>query len=129
MSDEKKSSGGKWKLVLLLIVVLIGLGLYSMFSFTISEGYQAGALIRFESRGVMFKTYEGQLNIGAVGNVANTAQMNQTWDFSVKDKATADSLMHFEGRKVSLHYRQKIKSLPWQGETHYFVDKVDFITP
>ena len=129
MSDEKKSSGGKWKLILLVIVLVIIASIYSMYTFTYSEGNRAGVLIKFSKKGVMFKTYEGELNIGGVGNIPNTAQMNQIWDFSVKDNATADSLMHLEGRKVSLHYQEKFKSLPWQGETHYFVDQVEVITP
>jgi hypothetical protein len=129
MGDEKKSSGGRWKLILLLILVLIVLGIYSLFTFTYSEGNRAGVLIKFSKKGMMFKTYEGELNIGGVGNIPNTAQMNQIWDFSVKDNATADSLMHLEGRKVSLHYQEKIKSLPWTGETHYFVDQVEVINP
>ena len=65
--------------------------------------------------------------MGGLGNIPNTAQMNQIWEFSVMDHAVADTLMQLEGRKVSLHYREVVKNLFWQGETHYFVDGVKTI--
>jgi hypothetical protein len=108
---------------LLIIVVVFGVT-YLVFNFTYSEGNRAGVLIKFSKKGYIFKTYEGELNVGGLGNIPNTAQMNQTWEFSVKDQTIADSLMHMEGKRVSLHYRQIMKNMAWQGETPYFVDGV-----
>ena len=123
----KKSSAGKWLFYLFLIIV-IGLAItWLICNFTYSEGNRAGVLMKFSKKGYVFKTYEGELNIGAVGNVANTAQMNQSWNFSVRESAIEDTLMHLEGRKVSLHYRQVGKNFSWQGETDYFVDGVQII--
>jgi len=123
----KKSSGKKWLLILLLIVIT-GLGItYLIFNYTYSEGNRAGVLIKFSKKGYIFKTYEGELNIGGMGNIPNTAQANQLWDFSVRDKAVADTLMKLEGKKVSLHYNEVIKNLFWDGETKYFVDGVRVI--
>jgi hypothetical protein len=65
--------------------------------------------------------------MGGMGNLPNTAQMNMQWNFSVNDQAVADTLMNLEGRKVSLHYKEIIKNMPWQGETKYFVDGVKLI--
>jgi hypothetical protein len=84
-------------------------------------------LIKFSKKGYVLKTYEGELNLGAVGNVPNTANMNQSWEFSVSDADVAKQLMTLEGQKVSLHYREKVKPMPWQGDTHYFVDGVKVI--
>ena len=70
------------------------------------------------------KTYEGELYLGGLGNVPNTAQANMIWKFSVKDKEVAEKLLNLEGRKVSLHYREIVKNMPWQGDTKYFVDGV-----
>lgn len=120
----KKSSGKKWILILLILVaVIIGI-VYFIFNFTYSEGNRAGVLIKFSKKGYIFKTYEGELNIGGLGNIPNTAQMNQIWDFSVRNSDVADSLMKLEGKKVSLHYREVVKNLVWDGETKYFVDGV-----
>lgn len=98
-----------------------------IFNITYSEGNRAGVLMKFSKKGYIFKTYEGELNIGGIGNIPNTAQMNQIWEFSVTKPAIADTLMQLEGRKVSLHYREVVKNLFWQGETHYFVDGAKII--
>ncbi len=126
---ENKSSGasGVLKKILVGIVFLLVLALvitFLVFNFTYSEGSRAGVLMKFSKRGYVFKTYEGELNTGGVGNIANTAQLNQVWDFSVKDESFADTLHLYEGKRVILFYKQKIKHLPWQGETDYFVNIV-----
>ena len=126
---ENKSSGaaGVLKKILVGIIFLLVLALvitFFVFNFTYSEGSRAGVLMKFSKRGYVFKTYEGELNTGGVGNIANTAQLNQVWVFSVKDVAFADTLHMYEGKRVILFYQQKIKHLPWQGETDYFVNKV-----
>jgi hypothetical protein len=123
----KKSSGMKW-LFILLALVIAGFGItYLIFNYTYSEGSRAGVLIKFSKKGYVFKTYEGELNIGGMGNIPNTAQVNSMWDFSVRNNAVADSLMKLEGKKVSLHYREVVKNLVWDGETKYFVDGVKVI--
>ena len=122
-----KSSGKKW-LLILLAVVIAGLGItYLVFNYTYSEGSRAGVLIKFSKKGYVFKTYEGELNIGGMGNIPNTAQVNSIWTFSVRDNATADTLMKLEGKKLSLHYKEVVKNLVWDGETKYFVDGVRVI--
>ena len=99
-------------------------GTYAYFNFTYSEGSRAGVLIKVSKRGYIFKTYEGELNMGGVGNLPNTAQLNTIWNFSVANDAVGEKLHAFEGKKVSLHYKEKIKALPWAGETNYFVDDI-----
>jgi hypothetical protein len=121
---EKKSGFSIRKLLfgVLAFLILALVIAYFICGITYSEGNRAGVLIKFSKKGLAFKTYEGELNMGGIGNIPNTAQMNQVWDFSVIDGPTADSLMQLEGRKVSLHYRQVLKNMFWQGETEYFVD-------
>ena len=111
---------------LLTLIVMIGVA-YAIFNIKSSEGTQAGVLIRFAQKGVVIKTYEGELNIGGMNTVPNTAQQNETWAFSVRDKATAEKLMQMTGRKVSLHYSEVVKSMPWQGQTDVFVDGAEII--
>ncbi len=113
----------KWLAYFLLVVLVIAaISLYFTYTFTYSEGNRAGVLVKFSKKGYVFKTYEGELNMGGVGNLPNTAQMNQIWLFSVTEEKVADSLMLMEGKKVSLHYNQVEKSLPWRGETNSYVD-------
>lgn len=124
---QSKSPVKKILLYLLLVIVLVLTVLYFIFNYTYSEGNRAGVLIKFNKKGYIFKTYEGELNIGGLGNVPNTAQMDNHWQFSVRDKAIADTLMTMEGKKVSLHYNEVVKNMFWDGETNYFVDGVKVI--
>lgn len=127
---EKKSIGSILKKIatyLLLIFVGVLVILYFVFGYKYSEGNRAGVVIKFAKKGFIFKTYEGELNMGGIGNIPNTAQLNQIWEFSVNDEATANTLMQLEGRKVSLHYKEVVKNMPWQGDTKYFVDGVEEI--
>jgi hypothetical protein len=109
----------------LLAIVLTGL--YFYFNFTYSEGNRAGMLTKFSTKGYIFKTYEGELNVGSVQTTGGTSVANNAWAFSVKDEELAQRLSLMEGKMVRLHYREKIKNLPWQGETKYFVDKVELL--
>ena len=131
MADNKNSGASNiLRKILFGILGLLVVGLviaYLVFNFTYSEGSRAGVLMKFSKRGYVFKTYEGELNVGGVGNIANTAQVNQVWDFSVKDHGFADTLHQYEGKRVILFYEQKVKHLPWQGETDYFVNKVQVV--
>ncbi len=108
-----------------ILIVFLVIFFVARYSFTYSEGNRAGRLIKFSRQGFMFKTYEGEMNLGGVSNAANgSLMMNYMWDFSVDDKAVADSLLKLEGRDIRVHYKQKIAKLPWRGDTKYVVDKV-----
>lgn len=93
-------------------------------TFTYSEGNRAGKLIKFSHKGYVFKTYEGELNLGGVSTINGGILVNNMWYFSVADQAVADSLSILEGRDVSLHYKEKLSTLPWRGDTKYIVTKV-----
>jgi hypothetical protein len=127
--QPKKSSNWAKKILfgLLIFIVLMTAVGYFYFGYTYSEGNRAGVVVKFSKKGFLFKTYEGELNMGGMNSVPNTAQVNQLWLFSVTDKAIGDKLMKLEGRRVSLHYREIIKNLPWNGDTRYFVDGAEEI--
>jgi hypothetical protein len=116
------------KFVLPLIGILVVFGIIfftARYSYTYSEGNRAGRLIKFSRQGFMFKTYEGEMNLGGVTNAANNSMMmNYMWDFSVTDQSVADSLLRLEGKDISVHYKQKMGKLPWRGDTKYIVDKI-----
>ena len=108
-----------------IIVVFLAIFLIARYSYTYSEGNRAGRLIKFSKQGFMFKTYEGEMNLGGVTNAANNSMMmNYMWDFSVTDESVADSLLMLEGKDISVHYKEKMAKLPWRGDTKYIVDKV-----
>lgn len=122
-----QSVKGFFKKVLLFFIVLFILsciGTYFYFNYTYSEGNRAGVLIKFSQKGYIFKTNEGELNLGSINAVNGSGIVNSAWPFSVTDKNIAKQLSNMEGKMIKVHYKEKIKNLPWQGETKYFVDSV-----
>jgi len=118
------------KLISALIVVLLLSGLaYYLFG-NYSEGYRAGTVIKLSNKGVLFKTYEGELNLGMIMNESeNPVSVSNIWPFSVDESdkevfAKLESAM-MEGSRVKLHYREKFLAVPWRGDTRHIVYKVD----
>src|SRR3954468_6346591 len=109
MANTSTSHRGRNILLITLSILVLGIAImFLIFNYTYSEGSRAGVVIKFSKKGYILKTYEGELNMGGMGNLPNTAQMNLIWYFSVNNKVLADTLMNLEGRKVSLHYTEKI---------------------
>ncbi len=113
-----------------LFILLLSIAVGSFFVFgTYSEGYRAGTVMKLSTKGYLFKTLEGQLNMGGMagsdgGDIATT-----TWAFSV-DKGNEQVVKAIEeavdnGSRVKLFYKEKYFQFDWRGETKYFVFKVD----
>jgi hypothetical protein len=109
----------------ILIKIGIGILLAILFYFcflyfvSYSEGVRAGELIKFSHKGVVFKTWEGEISQGV--------SESQRFVFSVEDKETQviDDLNNFQGKMVKLHYFERYKLLFWLGDTKYFITKVE----
>lgn len=116
-----------WKILLSALALVVG---YIVFvsSFHFSEGSRTGYLSKFAKKGYVFKTYEGEIFIGGA-TADNNTLVNNLWSFSVKsdDTAVIEQLQKYQGSVVKAHYFQVSKNMPWQGDTEYFVYKVEFI--
>jgi len=132
-NHEKKSFKSRIKRFILKIVlgvVVLFLLLIWACSWTYSEGTRAGQLIKISKKGVVFKTYEGELNMGGLRvGAPNDGLEGNLWKFSVLDEDVLDQLEEMEGKRVKLSYKERYKSFPWQGETNYFIYAVEAIGP
>lgn len=106
-------------------LVLAGIIFLLVSNWTYSEGVRAGYLIKLSKKGYVFKTYEGQLNLGGFKDNTEGNIIGNTWEFSVTDQEVYQELQKMEGQKVSLHYHEIIRAMPWQGDTNYFIYKVE----
>ena len=112
----------KWGLfIAVVLIVLFG---YFKYSFTYSKGYRAGLLQKFSEKGVIFKTYEGELILSSVQSNSDVALASEKFLFSVDDEALAKHMEQIQGRRVVVHYREKNGALPWRGDSHYIVDSI-----
>jgi hypothetical protein len=114
----------------LIVLCLLAVGLtFLAFNASYSEGDRAGTVSKFSKKGYLFKTYEGELNVGGFsGETGNLTP--QIWSFSVEasDEGTARKLEDAmtSGKRVKLHYEEKYFGLPWKGESKYFVTDIKF---
>lgn len=114
-------------LVTLLVALLLAGFVFFKFYFVFGEGVKAGELNFVVYKGYVFKTYEGrviQAGFGkGKGSNAATIQSYE-FDFSITDKAIADSLMRCGGKTVELSYKEYLGTLPWRGKQKYIVDGI-----
>lgn len=110
------------KRILILIVatcLLIFSGYFAFIYYVpFSEGYRSGELIRMSHKGVLMKTWEGELSQGVSGS--------QIFRFSVlnSDKKVIDDLNELQGQYVKLTYEERYRTFSWWGETHFFIKAV-----
>lgn len=113
---------GYWSVFVLVIV--IAAFIYWKYMFTYSKGYRAGLLQKFSEKGMLFKTYEGEMILSSVQSNANVAIASEKFIFSVTDDSIARQLEQIQGKHVVVHYKEKNGALPWIGESVYIVDSV-----
>ncbi|MBQ8070622.1 MAG: hypothetical protein IJ202_07215 [Bacteroidales bacterium] len=114
----------------LVVLVALTIFCYFRFYFVFGDGVKAGELNQFTYKGYVFKTYEGKLiqsgfKGGVNAGVANSDVVGSyVFDFSVTNKAVADSLMRLSGKNVELHYKEYLGALPWRGMQKHIVDRI-----
>jgi hypothetical protein len=110
----------------ILLIGLVG-GSIAVFG-TFSTGSRAGKIIKFSKKGLVFKTYEGELSLGAVSTDSEGA-LTEKWGFSVH--RGDDSIIQAintamdEGYPVLVSYKEKYFQFDWRGDTKYFVHEVE----
>lgn len=125
-----KKRGHFFRNLLIIILVLVA-GTYSLLYYGIyDEGVRAGNVVRISKKGVIYKTYEGQLNLQSFGALKGSASpFLETFDFSV-EKNRPEIIRELEavalsGERVNLHYIKRYTKFPWRGETKYFITSVE----
>ena len=121
MKTGKKIAG----IVSLVLILALAGFCYFRFCFVFGEGVKAGELNQVMYKGYVFKTYEGRLiQPGFKGAKGGGSIQSNEFNFSVVDKAIADSLMRCSGKVVEVHYREYLGTLPWRGMEKYIVDEI-----
>jgi hypothetical protein len=125
-AKKKIRSFFRWTIAILVVVLVAGT-LFLVYA-TYSEGVRAGTVLKVSKRGLLFKTYEGQLDLDVFGATANKENLfDQSFKFSVKDAAVISQLeaVALTGERVNLRYEEKYMRIPFLGETKYFVTGVE----
>lgn len=106
------------KLLGIAVLLVVAYGVFIYFA-KYSEGIRAGELIKFSHKGVIIKTWEGEISQGV--------SEGQMFRFSVEkdEKQVIQDLQRLQGKYVKLHYFERFKSFFWLGDTKYFITKVE----
>jgi hypothetical protein len=121
----RKRKFKKYALLTVLFLFIAFLVFYFICGMAYSEGTRSGILTKVSKKGFVFKTYEGELNIGGINEGDGTIMPLTVFKFSVTDPRVYYDLENLQGRKVVVHYKQVIRNFFWQGETDYFVNQVE----
>jgi hypothetical protein len=110
------------KLIAALVFVALLVAAYFavVLNWNYSTGERAGWLQKLSYKGFVCKTWEGELAL-----VSLPGSSVEKFLFTVRDEAVANKLQAAMGKRVSLHYEEKV-GLPTScfGETRYFITDV-----
>lgn len=110
-------------IALIIFVILIASSAYYAFVYYshFSVGFRAGELIKISHKGVIFKTWEGEISQGV--------SESQRFVFSVEEKEVQviKQLKNLQGKQVNLTYIERYNTFPWLGDTKYFITEVELV--
>ena len=103
--------------LLVVPAVLITLYFIAVMNWNYSTGERAGWVQKFSHKGWVCKTWEGELAL-----VSLPGSAVEKFYFTVHDEAAAAQIQQAMGKRVTLHYEEKV-GLPTScfGETRHFV--------
>ena len=114
----------RWKIILFgLLGVAVAAGSLWTFitlTFSYSDGDRVGYVQKFSHRGLLCRTWEGELAMSPVPGATP-----QIFPFTVRDEDTVKRIKESEGKRVALHYKEK-RGIPSScfGDTSYFISDV-----
>ena len=112
------------------LAVVMAAAVFCFYFFGVYEkGVMSGRVVRITEKGVIFKTYEGKIQLETFGALKGKGALNETFDFSVerKRKDVIEDLQQvsLSGERVNLHFIKRYARFIWRGDTHYFVVEVE----
>ena len=115
---------------ILIGVILVAIGIFAFFYFgKFSDGYRSGKIMKVSERGVIFKTWEGQMDLQTFGAVKDKSNMvTETFKFSIVDNPELIKELEnaaLAGERVNLHYYERYMKIPWRGDTKVFVTGIE----
>ena len=108
-------------LTLLVLALLVAAYFTLALKWSYSSGERAGWIQKLSDKGWVCKTWEGEL---ALVSMPGTATVEK-FAFTAANDAVAAELVKLMGKRVSLHYEEKV-GLPTScfGDTRHFVTRV-----
>lgn len=120
--------------VILISALVVALAVFAfLYWATYEEGVMAGKVLRVSEKGMLFKTYEGKINLETFGALKGTSPIAESFDFSVykseKELIRELQQVSLSGERVNLYFVKHYATFPWRGDTKYFVTRVERLGP
>lgn len=105
---------------LVVLAVLVSAYFWAALSWSYSTGERAGWVQKLSHKGWLCKTWEGELAL-----VSLPGSTPEKFFFTIRDDAVAQQVTKLMGKRVSLHYEEKV-GLPTTcfGDTRHYVTSV-----
>lgn len=112
-------------LVALSIVGTVVIGFFGGLFPNYSDGERVGTVYKVSRKGFIWKSYEGEMNLGGMAADANGQMTANTFKFSIRDPDVVGKINEAaaSGKRVTLHYTQYAMK-PVSLDTPYVVDGV-----
>lgn len=118
-------------LIAFVIVIAVATVAFLMLA-SYGDGYRVGTILKMSRKGVVFKTWEGELTQGFLesgqADAGSGGVATRIWYFTVDgDPQVLGQIDHAiqTNKKVKLYYKEKYTLLPWVGDTRQLVFKVE----
>lgn len=118
-SGRKRRGCWRWTLFMIILAALLAVAFYLRYCTPfVVEAQERGYITKVEKRGLIFKTYEGDMVVNSA--IADTTSVyDHRFSFSIADEALARQLRQLAGtsRMVTLVYEKYYATLPWRGDS------------
>ena len=121
VEPRRRTSWLKMMFWLLIVPVALVAGYFAVvLNWNYSTGERAGWVQKLSRKGWLCKTWEGEMAM-----VSMPGAIPEKFLFTVRDDAVADRINKVMGKRVTLHYEEKV-GLPTScfGETRHYVTEV-----
>ncbi len=128
--QKSKKAMSKVMKVTIIVFIIILIGVFSFLYWGVYErGLMAGKVLRIAEKGVVFKTYEGKLNLDTFGALKDSSPIAESFDFSV-ERNNVEVIKQLQeaaltGERVNLHFVKRYTIFSWRGDTRYYATKVE----
>lgn len=115
--------------ILVIFVSLVGgsgAKLFGAKGIEYSDGSRTGLNYKISKKGVLWKTYEGELSLQLTTRNSEGGLVNQVFNYSVSDPAVAKEIetLSAGGKPITLHYKEYLMRGYKYGSTGYDIVKV-----
>jgi hypothetical protein len=129
-NDENEFNFFKLFTYLGICVIIFAIIYVIIFGFmpSYSEGDRSGSIYKISKKGLIFKSYEGEMNVGGMASDANGQVVPNKFQFSITDKSLIDKFQKASknGNRVTLTYTEYLIK-PIMIDTSYVINSIESI--